>query len=372
MNIHEYEVGLHKNELDTPALLLDMDAVEHNIKTMADFAKNAGINLRPHAKIYKATPVFAWMQLRSGAIGLTVSKLSEAEILANGGIQDMLIANQVVGARKIQRLVNLAAWTRIKVAIDNLENASEISRMAVQRGVKVGALVEVNIGNDRCGVEPHQATLDFARKILEMPGLEFKGLMGYDGHLVFVQGMDERIKRSRQAYQVLIETKDLLIKSGIPVEIVSGSGSAMYKAASSVKGVTELQVGSYIFMDTTYRDNGGLEEYRCSLSILATVISRPDRANARNLAILDLGRKGIDNTLGLPEVKYPGGEIFSMPQEHSRLRFDPEKINLNVGDKVELWVRDANGTFNLYDKVYALRGDIVEAVWDIPGRGQVT
>lgn len=372
MNIHEYEVGLRKNELDTPALLLDLDAVEHNIKTMATFAKAAGVNLRPHTKIYKATPVFAWMQLNAGAIGLTASKLSEAEILANGGIQDILIANQVVGSRKVMRLVNLAAWTKVKVAIDSLENASEISSMARERGVKVGVLVEVNIGNDRCGVEPGMATLEFVRKINAMPGLEFKGLMGYDGHLVFIQGVDERLKRSRQAYEILLETRDLLLKNGIPVEIVSGSGSAMYKAASATKGVTELQVGSYIFMDTTYRDNGGLEEYRCSLSILSSVISRPDRDNARDIAILDLGRKGIDNTLGLPEVKFPGGEIFSMPQEHSRLRFDPDKIKLKVGDKVELWVRDANGTINLYDKVYALRGDIVEAVWEITGRGQVT
>ncbi len=372
MNIHEYEVGLHKSELDTPALLLDMDAVEHNIKTMADFARGAGINLRPHAKIYKATPVFAWMQMRAGAIGLTVSKLSEAEVLATGGVQDILIANQVVGVRKIQRLVNLAAWTQVKVAIDSLENATEISKMAKQRGIKVGVVVEVNIGNDRCGVQPLQNTLDFTRKIIELPGLDFKGLMGYDGHLVFVQGMEERIKRSTQAYQVLIETSDLLTKSGIPVGIVSGSGSAMFRAASAVKGMTELQVGSYIFMDTTYRDNGGLEEFKCALSILSTVISRPDRDNARNLAILDIGRKGIDNTLGMPEMKSPGGTIFSMPQEHSRLKFDPKKVSLKVGDTVELWVKDSNGTFNLYDKVYALRGDIVEAVWDISGRGQVT
>ena len=371
MNIHEYEVGLCKNELETPALLLDIDAVEHNIKTMADIASKAGIRLRPHAKIYKATPVFAWMQLQAGAIGITVSKLSEAEVLAASGIQDILIANQVVGSRKTQRLVNLAAWTQVKVAIDSLENASEISSMAEKRGVKVGVLVEVNIGNDRCGVEPQQ-TLDFTKRILEMPGLEFKGLMGYDGHLVFVKDLEERTTHSVESYQRLVHTKEILVQSGIPVEIVSGGGSATYKAAYAVEGITELQVGSYIFMDTTYRDNGGLEEFKCSLSILSTVISRPDRKNAKNLAILDVGRKGIDNTLGLPEMKYPAGTIFSMPQEHSRLKFDSQKISLNVGDTVELWVKDANGTFNLYDKVYALRGETVESVWDITGRGQVT
>jgi D-serine deaminase-like pyridoxal phosphate-dependent protein len=372
MNIHEYEIGLHKNELDTPSLLLDLDVVEQNLRTMANHARQAGVNLRPHAKIYKGTPVFAWMQLRAGASGITVSKLSEAEVLAAGGIRDILIANQVVGSRKVMRLVNLAAETQVKVAVDSLENVTEISSVAVKRGVRVGVLVEVNIGNDRCGVEPYDTALQFTKKVIEFPGVEFKGLMGYDGHLVFVKDLKERDSRSRQAYKILVETRDLLVNSGIPVEIVSGSGSATYKSACAVKGITELQVGSYLFMDTAYRDNGGLEEFLCSLSILATVISRPDRPNAKDLAILDIGRKGIDNTLGFPEVKSPGGEVFSMPQEHSRLRFDPQKVNLRVGDKVELWVRDANGTVNLYDRIYGMRGDIVESVWDILGRGQVT
>ena len=372
MNVHEYEIGLHKKDLDTPALLLDLDSVEHNVKTMAEIARKAGVSLRPHAKIYKATPVFAWMQLHAGALGITVSKLSEAEVLSAGGVQDILIANQVVGTRKTRRLVNLAARTQVKVAIDSLQNASEISHAAEERGVKVGVLVEVNIGNDRCGVEPYQHTLDFTKKLLAMPGLEFKGLMAYDGHLVFVKDLVERFNRSKIAYKILVDTKDLLVQSGIPVEILSGGGSATYKAASAVKGITEVQVGSYIFMDTTYRDNGGLEEFDCSLSILSTVISRPDRENARDIAVLDIGRKGIDNTLGLPEMKHPDGTIFSMPQEHSRLRFDPQKVRLNVGDIVELWVKDANGTINLYDKVYGMRGEIVESVWDITGRGQVT
>ena len=372
MNIHEYEIGLPKNEIDTPALLLDLDTVESNIKTMAQIAQNNGISLRPHAKIYKGTPVFAWMQLRAGAIGITASKLSEAEVLATGGIMDILIANQVVGSRKVRRLVNLAGWTQVKVAIDSLGNARMISDYAVERGLRVGVIVEVNIGNDRCGVEPFQKTLDFTKEILQMPCLDFKGLMGYDGHLVFVKDLDERFSRSVAAYQILAQTKDLLEQSGIPVEIVSGGGSATYKVASKVSAMTELQVGSYIFMDTTYQENGGLEEFNCALSILSSVISRPNRENANDIAILDVGRKGIDNTLGMPDVKYPEGTIFSMPQEHSRLRFDPEKIKLEIADKVELWVKDANGTFNLYDRVYGMRGDIVEAVWDISGRGKVT
>ncbi|NPV85778.1 MAG: DSD1 family PLP-dependent enzyme [Anaerolineae bacterium] len=371
MNNHEYEIGLRKDQLDTPALLLDLDALEHNIQTMAAFCKKAGIALRPHAKIYKGTPIFAWMQLRAGAIGITVSKLAEAETLAAGGISDILIANQVVGARKVQRLVNLAAYTDVKVAVDSHENVQELSDAAVARGVKLGVLLEINIGNNRCGVEPFAPSLNLAHKVLALPGLKLCGIMGYDGHLAFVEDLKERAERSRQAYHLLIEARDYLEKAGIKIEIVSGGGSATYQSAASVKGLTELQAGSYLLLDTTYYENG-LKDFRPVLTILATVISRPQRQGAENIAILDVGRKMLDTFYGLPTVKYPEGEIFSMPQEHSRLRLADPQTKLAVGDKVELWVNDANGTVNLYDSLYAMRGDIVEAVWELTGRGKAT
>ncbi len=371
MDSHDYEVGLHKCEIDTPALLLDLAAMQRNIQKMADFCKSAGINLRPHAKIYKATPIFAWMQLKAGAIGLTVSKLSEAEVLAAAGIQDILIANQVVGARKVKRLAGLAAYTHMMVAVDSAANVQELSTAASARGVKMGVLIEVNIGNNRCGVEPNGAVLALARIIQASPGLEFKGLMGYDGHLVFVKDFEERTRLSQQAYRSLVATRDAIEQAGIPVEIVSGGGSCTYKATCSVKGVTELQAGTYILMDTTYRDNG-LSEFECALTILASVISRPERPGAEDLAILDVGRKALDITYGFPEVKHPPGTIFSMPQEHSRLKLDTPGPQPKIGDKVELWVKDANGTVNLYDKIYAIRNEVVVAVWDISGRGKVT
>jgi D-threonine aldolase len=252
-----------------------------------------------------------------------------------------------------------------------LENVQQISQAACAKGVEVGVVVEVNIGNDRCGVEPFEPSLKLARAIQAAPGLKFRGLMGYDGHLVFLKDHAERDQRSKQAYQLLVDVREYVEKAGIPVEIVSGSGSCTYKSAACIKGVSELQVGTYIFNDTTYRDNG-LDEFECTLSILATIISRPDRPGAEDLAILDVGRKAFDLTYGFPEVKYPTGTIFSMPQEHCRLRFEGNAARLKVGEKVELWVRDANGTVNLYNKIYALRNDRVEAVWDLTGRGKVT
>jgi D-serine deaminase-like pyridoxal phosphate-dependent protein len=373
MDIHEYEVGLHKGELDTPALLVNLDAIERNIQRMADFSRAHRVNLRPHAKIHKATPILAWMQLRAGAIGITASKLSEAEVLASAGIRDLLIANQVVGARKIRRLVNLAASTDLIVAVDSIDNVQEISRAAHEKRTTVGVLVEVNIGNERCGVEPFATTRDFVQSILPLQGIRFRGVMGYDGHLAFVEDLAERHTRSQAAYRILNETRDLLCQAGIAVEIVSGGGTGTYQSAAQTSGLTELQIGTYLFNDTTYRD-AGLREFDCALTILSTVISRPKRAGAEDLAILDVGRKAMSTTYGLPEMKSPPGAIFSMPQEHSRLRLSkPEDaLGLKVGDQVELWVKDANGTINLFDQMYALRGDRVEAVWNLGGRGKVT
>ena len=371
MNIYEQEVGLPVHELDTPALLLDIAAVERNINKMAGFARQAGVALRPHAKTYKGTPIFAWMQLRAGAIGLTASKVSEAELLASGGIRDILIANQVVGARKIRRLVNLAAYTQIIVAVDSPVNVQELSLAAQAKGVTVGVLVEVNIGNNRCGVEPFEPALALAQVVHNSPGLAFRGLMGYDGHLIFIKDFADRDRRSEQGYRLLAETRRFIENAGLQVEIVSGGGSVTYKSASSVPGITELQVGTYIFMDTTYRELG-LSDFECTLSMLATVISRPDRPGAEDLAILDVGRKAIDLTYGFPKVKHPTGEIISMPQEHSRLKLQTPGPDPRIGEKVELWVGDSNGTVNLHDKIYVIRNGVVEAVWEISGRGKVT
>jgi D-serine deaminase-like pyridoxal phosphate-dependent protein len=372
MDMHEYEVGLRKSELDTPALLVDLDAVERNIQRMADFSREHGASLRPHAKIHKATPILAWKQLRAGAIGITASKLSEAEVLAAGGIRDILIANQVVGARKIRRMVNLAAYADLIVAVDSIDNVQEISRAAQEKGTAVGVLVEVNIGNDRCGVEPAM-TLGLVQSMLVLPGIRFRGVMGYDGHLAFLVNLQERHKRSQAAYRILVETRDTLSQAGIAVEIVSGGGTGTYRSAAETSGMTELQPGTYLFSDTTYRD-AGLREFDCALTMLGTVISRPQRAGAEDVAILDVGRKAMSTTYGFPEMKAPAGTIFSMPQEHSRLRLsEPEDaLRLKVGDQVELWVKDANGTINYFDQMYAMRGDRVEAVWNLGGRGTVT
>jgi D-serine deaminase-like pyridoxal phosphate-dependent protein len=369
---HEYELGLRRDQLDTPALLIDLDVMERNIATMAGFFKGKMAKLRPHVKLHKATPVLAHMQLAAGGVGVTCAKLAEAELMASAGIRDILIANQVVGARKAVRLASLAAHSDVMVAVDSRENAAELSQAARARGVTIRVLVEVNIGNDRCGVAPFGPTLELAQAVRDLPGLRFMGLMGYDGHCTFKVEPSRRDEEARRANQLLADVRRFVEEKGLQVEITSGSGTFTYRVASSIEGITEIQAGSYLLMDTAFREKGAAE-FECALTVAATVISRPAYPGGENVAIIDVGRKQMDTALGLPTVKSPeGAAVFSMPQEHARLRLEGESRGLRVGDRVELWVRDANGTINQHNRFYAMRGDTVEAVWDIPGRGEAT
>ena len=373
MNAHEYEVGLRKPEIDTPALLVDLKAMQKNMQTMSAFFTGRKVRLRPHVKLHKATPVLAHMQMKScGGYGVTCAKLSEAEALAKAGISDILIANQIVGARKIERLVNLAAYSDVMVAVDDYDNLAELGRAALRKNVGLRVLVEVNIGHKRCGVEPYEHALKMAKAVHETPGVRFMGIMGYDGHCTSRVDVSEREACAMRANTILVETREHIERAGLEVEIVSGSGTYTYKYAARFDGITEIQAGTYLLMDTAFRD-AGVTEFELTLTVLSTITSRPRRKGVENLAIIDMGRKTMNTYYGLPEVKHPrGAKVVGLSQEHGKVELGGEARDLKVGDKVELWVRDANGTINLYDKFYAVRDDVVEAVWDIPARGFAT
>jgi D-serine deaminase-like pyridoxal phosphate-dependent protein len=372
VSAHEYEVGLHKDEIDTPALLLDLRAMEHNLSTMAAYFDRIKPVLRPHVKLHRATPILAHKQMQAGAIGLTCAKLSEAEALAACGITDILIANQVVGARKIQRLVNLASYTDVLVAVDSYDNVLELSAAAQARGVELRVLVEVNIGHNRCGVEPLEPALALSKAVHEAPGLRYMGLMGYDGHCTFGVEDAQRSRLSKRANTLLVDTRHLIERAGLTVDIVSAGGTFTYRYAADIKGVTEIQAGTYLLMDTAFKEKD-VGDFDCALTVLSTVTSRPSWKGAENLAIIDLGSKGISTLLGDPEIKDPqGAKVIRFSQEHGRVDVEHIARDLRIGDKVELWVRDANGTINLFDKFYAMRDDVVEAVWEIPNLGNRT
>jgi D-serine deaminase-like pyridoxal phosphate-dependent protein len=371
MNVTQHEIGLPKEELDTPALLLDLDAMEHNLRVMSEYFSRKKANLRPHVKVHKATPELARMQLQAGAVGLTCAKLGEAEILGAAGITDILIANQIVGTRKVQRLVDLAATTDVMVAVDSYENVEELSRAAQAKGVKLRVLVEVNIGHNRCGVLPFEPTLALSKAVAAAPSLKYTGLMGYDGHCTFREPF-ELEACARKAYELLTATRRYVEAAGLEISIVSGSGSFSYKIAADIEGITEVQAGTYLLMDTAFKEHG-LDEFECAVTVLATVTSRPTWVENHDLAIIDVGSKSMDLGLGSPTVKQPAGaSVLKLSQEHGRVKLEGNACQLKVGDKVELWVRNASNTINLYDRFYAVRNGVVEAVWEIPGRGKAT
>lgn len=357
-------IGMNVTDIDTPALCLDIEIVEANIKRMAGYFQDSPMRLRPHAKTHKS-PMLAQMQMAAGAIGITCAKLGEAEVMATAGLKDLLIANQIVGPVKIARLVNLASYTEVMVAVDNADNVADLNEAAEAKGVRLRVLIEVDIGFHRCGVTPGQATLDLARKVVASPGLRFEGLMGYEGHRVFIEDVEERKQKTEDDLELLIETVELLHRDGIPVKIVSSGGTGTYFITGTYPGITEIQVGSYITMDSQYRQDVGID-FDYGLTLLATVIS----TRGEDHAINDAGLKTVTRDFGLPIViDPPGWEITDLSEEHGYLhRLDGPP--LKVGDKVVIVPNHGCTTINLHDNYHVIRRGILEAVWPIAGRGK--
>lgn len=355
---------LSKWDLDTPALCLDAGALERNIARMAAFFADRPAALRPHTKTHKC-PTIAWMQIRAGAIGVTCAKLAEAEVMARAGIRDILIANQIVGADKIARLVNLAAQSEVMVAVDSADNAAQLADAARDKGVALRVLIEVDVGMGRCGVEPGEPALELARRVTAMEGLRFEGLMGYEGHAVMIPDLQERTRAAHAAMGSLIATRDLLQSGGIPVGIVSGGGTGTHAITGAYDGVTEIQAGSYATMDAKYRSVG--IDFEPALTLLTRVIS----VNRRDRAIIDAGMKSMTHEFGLPTVARPEGwRLDRLSEEHGALvreGGDP----LRPGDVVEIVPSHGCTTINLHDAYHVTRDGLYEALWPIAARGAI-
>ncbi len=351
-------------DLDTPCLLVDEAAMTANIAGMADFCARNGVSLRPHTKTHKCAEL-ARRQLAAGAIGLTCAKVGEAEALTDAGIQaDLLIANEVVGSTKVDRLARLASRTRLTVGVDNAANVAALGATASRAGVTVGVLIDVDTGMKRCGVAPTDAPV-LAQVVARTPGLRFRGIMGYEGHTVFITDRQQREAATRAAMAMLLEARDRIVASGLDVEVVSAAGSGTYDITGTISGVTEMQAGSYILMDTRYRGVG--LPFACALTVLATVISRP----VPERAVLDVGMKGITPEFGLPEVVgWPGAKVARLSEEHAILTLEPDSAVL-PGAHVELIPSHGCTTINLYDRFYAVRGNEVTGEWPIVGRGRL-
>ncbi len=358
-------------DLDTPVLLVDRDALERNIQRMADLAANAGIAYRPHAKSHKS-PILARMQLDAGAAGICCAKLGEAEVMAAAGIPDILITSQVVGRSKLQRLVNVAQQSRISVVADDTDNISDLAAAARTAGIRLDVLVEVDVGQGRCGVPPGADAARLARLIGDTRWLRFKGLQGYQGAIQMTASIAEREAATRAALDLLMATADEVRAAGIKIEVLTGGGTGTSAIDIALAGLTELQPGSYIFMDSRYAaiewTGGAPTPFENALTVLGTVISRP----AADRCIVDVGYKAASSDGGPPRPLDLDGAVFSVAgDEHGQLAFSGATTPLGIGDKVSFLPSHCDTTVNLYDQYIVSRHGLVDAVWEISARGRV-
>ena len=348
-------------DLETPALWVDLDTMENNIRLMAKTMRDAGVNWRPHTKGIKI-PAIAHMLLDAGAMGVTCAKITEAEFMAAAGVKDILIGNQVVGRSKIARLIALQSKSDVMCAVDDLGNAAEISAAAVEAGVKVRVLIEVNIGMDRAGIAPFEPAIDLAKKLLELPGLRFMGFMGWEGHIVGIADPLEKDQAGREAMRKLVGTVEMARKAGVPVEIVSCGGTGSYKISAYTLGVTEIDAGGACFGDRTYKAWGA--DTTPSLFVLTTVTS----SNTAGRAIVDGGRKTFDARINPIPVGLDGVVYDHASSEHGTLVITNPDVHLKVGDKINMLVGYGDWTVYLHDRLIGIRGGKVEQIWEIPHR----
>jgi 3-hydroxy-D-aspartate aldolase len=360
-------------ELPTPALLLDLDRFERNLRKMAAHVKAAGKKLRPHAKTHKC-PEIAHRQIAAGAVGVCVAKVGEAEAMAAAGVRNLLITTEVVGAEKIGRLLKvLDRQPETLVVVDHPDNVRELGQTMTRAGRVLNVLVDVDVGGRRTGVQPGEPALELARAVQHEPALNLRGLQGYAGHCAHVLGFEERRRASRRWMSRLMKTGELFDKQGLPVDIVTGGSSGTFNIDSELDGLTELQSGSYCVMDLDYRRIGGksgsaYDDFEMALTVLTTVISVP----SAEMAMVDGGLKAFSTDKPfVPEaVEWPGVEYSWAGDEHGRLTvMEPGRLP-RLGDGIEFFPPHCDPTINLYDRIYAMRGDKVEAVWEIAGRGR--
>jgi len=328
---------------------------------MAAFAKRAGKRVRPHAKTHKS-PIVAKMQLERGAIGLCCAKLGEAEVMADAGVGPLLVTTEIAGEPKVSRLVALRRRADVMVAVDDMDVARALSDATRAAGLGLDVLVDVNVGQDRTGVLP-DSVADLAACVASLPGLRLRGIQAYEGHLQHVYKENERRMKWRQCADLMVEAIGQIKARGLPVDIVSTAGTGTCAFAAELPEVTELQAGSYPFMDCDYARVEGLP-YESSLTVLSSVVSR----QRGDTAVIDAGWKALSTDSGMPVVKgRPELEYAPKGDEHGGVN----GARLVPGERVELVPSHCDTTVNLYDRYVCVRKSVVEAVWPIAARGRI-
>jgi D-serine deaminase-like pyridoxal phosphate-dependent protein len=354
-------------QVDTPALVVDLDIFEENLRLMQDWAVRHRVALRPHGKAHKC-PEVALRQVALGARGICVQKVSEALPFLAAGIRDIHVSNEVVGESKLNLLACIARQARVSVCVDNLGNVAELSRVAAAQGVRIDVLIEIDVGQGRCGVASPTAALELARRVESLPGLRFTGLQAYHGSLQHLRGHTERATACREAAARAAQCARAFREHGYACAILSGGGTGTAEFDAPGRVYTELQAGSYPFMDVDYGENewAGELSFRNSLFLLSTVMSTP----AADRVVVDAGLKSTTVECGLPRVHGRTGLKYAAANdEHGVVRVAAGTVAPSLGEKLLLVPSHCDPTFNLHDQLVAMRGGVVEGVWAISARG---
>lgn len=362
------KVGDRLDSLDTPSMIADLDLVEENIKKLMDKLLPTGLNIRPHLKTTKSA-VIAGKMVKAGAKGGCVAKVSEAEAIAGTGFDDLLITCEIVGPAKVKRLVELYRKHRnIRIVVDSEIGATAINDAMAISGIEdpIRVLIDLDVGLHRTGVKPGKPALVLAQHIARLRHLKLIGVQGYEGHLQHLHDKEDRKTQCLESMQILTSTADSLRDAGFKIDVVTTGGTGTAEFCATVPGVTELQPGSFIFMDTDYRNAVG-SFYSNSLTILSTVVSK----QGPKAVTIDSGLKSLTTDSGLAECKDSRYTYGVLGDEHGSLVWEEGTPPLSVGDRVEMIPSHIDPTVNLHDVYYAYRGGVIEEIWAVDSRGKV-
>ncbi len=356
-------------QIDTPAVLVDLDLVDKNITAMFEALSGSHVTVRPHLKTVK-NPFFARMLLERGAAGVCVAKLGEAQVMADAGIEDILITTEIVGAAKVAALMQLLKrHPDVKIVVDSRAGADQIDQAARDVGLTtpIKTLVELNVGQNRCGVEPGEPALALVQHLTKSSHLLYSGVQGYEGHLQMLPDAGERRRECLECMDRLLITVNLLKSQFLPPKIVSTGGTGTAEICATIPEVTEVQPGSFVFWDTAYRKAVG-SKYANALSVVATVISK----SGRYRAVVDAGTKSLSTDSGNAELKHhpdliyrPGGD------EHGIIESNHGPLPFEIGDRLELLPSHIDTTVNLHDFYNCHRGRGQLEKHAISARGKV-
>ncbi|UCB46024.1 MAG: alanine racemase [Spirochaetota bacterium] len=360
-NKYKSAIGKSRSSLVTPALIFDLNVAKHNIQLMFERMQEMPAKLRPHIKVQKCIEL-AKMQIEAGAIGICTATVWEAIVMSNAGIEDVLIANEVVGKEKIKALAEAARCGKLSLAVDNVQNSEDLSNAAREAGSELGILIEVDIGMRKGGVRSAEEALTLAQHLRKLPNLRFLGVQGYEGHCMGEFNRVARMEKVKQAMDYLGEVILKLAKAGFECKIVSCGGTGTFDITGTDSRVTEIQAGTYVFMDKFHVNL--VPDFKHSLTVLSTVIIKHG-----NTVVMDAGRKSIGVDFAMPTmVDYPNYEARGFHEEHAL--FDVDKsCKLKIGDTVELIPGYTGTTVNFYDAYHVVEDDVVVDIWPVIPRG---